>query len=97
MLNAEDTNSLRGKLITTILEKWVLKSLFEQYMSDIRESLEKMFSSNLIFDVDVFWNMDSEVIDSSRVVGDVRFIDEEGKIKVVNFSILGTRLSTKEE
>jgi len=93
MSNNESDKSLRGNLITTIIEKWILDSLFEQNQSTVIEFLEHLFYSNLKFDTEISWNFD----ENKGVSGNVEFIDEKEKIKIINFNVLGVNLSTKEK
>jgi len=97
MLNIETEYSLRGRLIRTIIEDWLSENLFEQYESNLRDSLDEMLNSNLKFEVENFWDMNPTLIDNNSVAGNMRFIDEDGKIKVISFNILGQSLSTNEE
>lgn len=87
----ENNDSLHGKLIKTIVEDWVNKSLFEINNQRIRDVLKfslDRFLPNI--NTNIFWDKNPEKIDKGISAGQIGFVDENGVNRVIDFCIMPT-------
>jgi len=90
-MQEEEKDSFHGKLIKTTIEHWALNSLFEQNDAKLRKGLDVILKKYLpSIQVELNWNMDPHIIDACAISGDVNFIDENNKPRVLNFYITAT-------
>lgn len=83
--------SFHGKLLKTVIEHWASESLFEQNDMQIRNKLAETLKKYLPnIQVELKWDMDPRLIDVCSVAGDISFIDEHDKSRVLNFHITAT-------
>jgi hypothetical protein len=95
-MQEEEKDSFHGKLIKTVLEHWASQSLFEQNDAKLRKGLDVILKKYLPkIQVKLNWNMNPQFIDACALVGDIIFIDENNKKRVLNLYITATEVNTQ--
>lgn len=87
----EIEDSFHGKLLKVVIEHWASESLFEQNDMQLRNKLTdtlKKYLPNI--QIELNWNMDPHIIDKCAIAGDISFIDESDKPRILNFYITAT-------